>query len=187
MEAEFDKYQDDYVSLAKLVLFSTWLESTFSEMGGEGNGIWEKFNNISYKFPLGLENKIINLAEVRNHAVHNSPSEKEIERIKPIQIKIEQIINDRLELDKQYNILLQKEVQLKKSYIVKIFINIDKTLKDEIVKEYEGRCTSCGEESFKKLLLNIESYKKYLKKKKIWSYAIFVNILFFIVYYILVK
>ena len=116
IDKEFEVYKLDYIELAKLVKFTTWLESTCDQLGGEGNGLWEKFYTISDTLPKGLDKHIITIAEVRNESVHFKPNIKKITNIKELSNYIQEVFEDRLFLNQRFNNILLMEQKINKTF-----------------------------------------------------------------------
>jgi hypothetical protein len=102
MEEEFEKYKDDYIALVELVQFTTWVESIFEKKGAKGNGIWEKYDQVSHLFSKDLEKQIIKIAQVRNSAVHGFPKKTEIFAIKNECEDLEKFFGERSYFNKNF-------------------------------------------------------------------------------------
>ncbi len=70
-----------FIEVARLVRITTKMESDLERLGGVGNGIYEKYDSISHKFPKDFEKRLIEVAEARNKAVHDTPEIQNKEKI----------------------------------------------------------------------------------------------------------
>ncbi|SFV67245.1 hypothetical protein MNB_SM-6-1463 [hydrothermal vent metagenome] len=84
---------------AKLVKETTWLESKLAEMGAEGAGIWEKFNYLRSKLPQKMEKELIEIATIRNEAVHGNPNIPNLDDVLIRAQALKNILHNRVKLD----------------------------------------------------------------------------------------
>jgi len=186
IDKEFEINKLDYIELAKLVKFTTWLESTCDELGGEGNGLWEKFNTISHTLPTGLEKHIITIAEVRNESVHFKPNLNNINNIKEISTYVKDVFENKLYLNEKSNNILFIEKKINKNFSNIKLSNEYIQMRENIFKEYRACCTSCGTNNFKTIKQNITTYSKYIKQKLLFK-RITQSTILIICIYLLIK
>jgi len=88
-----------YYDGAELVARVAKIESRLERLGGNGNGIYEKYEGLAAKFPKEMKDNIITLGMVRNGVVHGSPDIKEKEKVFALCDEIETIIINRMKHD----------------------------------------------------------------------------------------
>jgi len=75
------KNNEKYIDIVLLLRKTTKIESTLESLGGEGGGIWDKADSINNIFPFEFMQNIIDIAKVRNNAVHSTLKVENIEKI----------------------------------------------------------------------------------------------------------
>lgn len=78
---DYEENVNQYLPTVGLLTVSTKIESTLEYLGGKGSGIWEKADSISNLLPNGYIERIIQIAEIRNSAVHGSPKINNFEKV----------------------------------------------------------------------------------------------------------
>lgn len=84
MKTIYEEHKENYILLAELVIYLTKFESFFSNSNNDelgGNGIWEKYEkNMKHNFDEKFGQSLMDVAEVRNKAIHEYPNINEIKK-----------------------------------------------------------------------------------------------------------
>jgi hypothetical protein len=146
-----------FQDLAKLVRETTWIESSLGSLGGDGAGIWEKFDSIRGKFPKSMEQRVINIATVRNNAVHGNPIIVDIDTILIECKSLTKIIQNRDILDKILQETTKIHNELKQANVSIDELNTEtKTWLNKVASQ-RNYCESCEGDAIAQLLKEKES------------------------------
>jgi len=132
-----------FQDLAKLVRETTWIESALKYIGGEGAGIWEKFNSIRSKFPKSMEQRLINIATIRNKAVHGNPTITDLDKVLLECVSLTKIIQNRRILDKLLQEIKEIRTELKQAHISINELNKETQVWLNKVASQKKYCESC--------------------------------------------
>ncbi len=146
-----------FQDLAKLVRETTWIESELDYMGGEGSGIWDKFDSIRSKFPKNMEKRLINIATIRNNAVHGDPTITDINKVLGECASLTKIIQNRRILDKLLQEIAEKHNELKQVNISTSEFNQETQAWLNNVASQKEYCESCEGDKILQLLEKKES------------------------------
>ena len=144
---ECEAFQD----LVKLVRETTWIESGLGYMGGDGAGIWEKFDSIRSKFPRGMEQRLINIATIRNNAVHGNPAIANINKVLEECASLTKIIQNRRILDKLLQEITEIYNELKQASINTNELNKEAQKWLNKVASQKKYCESCETDAIAQL------------------------------------
>jgi len=130
-----------YNDLALLIEKTTRIESLLTYLHGEGKGIYEKAESVVDDLPHGFLEKIIEVAEIRNRAVHGNG------HVKSLNIHIEKcdrIIIILKQLLKIMNLRVAVKLKLKEFHCnSNIEASFDPKLSAWLIKLHQ-RCDICG-------------------------------------------
>lgn len=102
-----------FLDLATLIQKTTKLESQLEYLGGKGKGIFEKAEPLATQLPHYFMQRLIEVAEARNIAVHGSGTVKNLEDLVKKCDALSQVVDDRLRALKMLTVLNLKLQELR--------------------------------------------------------------------------
>lgn len=147
-----------YRELAKLMLVCRRIEKNLNQRGGEGKGMWEKAKCIEKSLPSGMVDRIFEVAEIRNNAIHT----------KKTYTNMPEIIEKAVVINKELNGIISHYASMVGEWIRIVFLRgtvRSMSIAIYLTKELEHLLVCKGAQGFS-LSDKVKSFDDYEKRHK---------------------